>query len=69
MRTLCIGDIHGNYNALVQALERSKFDMKKDRLISLGDVYDGHSSSPDCIELLIDIRHFVWVLGNHDEFV
>jgi len=69
MRTLCIGDIHGNYRALVQALERSGFNMKKDRLISLGDVYDGHSRAPDCVELLMNVKNFVWVLGNHDEFV
>jgi len=69
MRTLCIGDIHGNYKALVQALERSKFDMKKDRLISLGDIYDGHAKGPECVDLLMKIKNFVWVLGNHDEFV
>ena len=69
MRTLCIGDIHGNYKALVQALERSKFDMKKDRLISLGDVYDGHLGVPGCIELLMKVKNFIWVLGNHDEYV
>ena len=45
MRTLCVGDIHGNFKALVQVLKRSKFDFKKDRLISLGDIYDGHGGS------------------------
>jgi len=27
MRTLAIGDIHGNYKALMQCFERSKFDV------------------------------------------
>ena len=69
MRTLSVGDIHGNYKALVQVLERSKFDFKKDRLISLGDVFDGHARAPECIDLLMKAKNFVWVLGNHDEFV
>ncbi len=69
MRTLWSGDSGGNYKALVQALERSKFDMKKDRLISLGDIYDGHAKGPECVDLLMKIKNFVWVLGNHDEFV
>ncbi len=69
MRTLCVGDIHGNYKALVQVLMRSKFDFKKDRLISLGDVYDGHLGAPECVELLMEAKNFIWILGNHDEFV
>ncbi|MEM7009302.1 MAG: metallophosphoesterase [Thermodesulfobacteriota bacterium] len=69
MRTLCVGDIHGNFRALVQVLERSNFDFKKDRLISLGDIYDGHSGVVNCIDVLMDVKHFIWVLGNHDEFV
>jgi len=43
--------------------------MKKDRLISLGDIYDGHAEGPECVDLLMKIKNFVWVLGNHDEFV
>ena len=69
MRTFCVGDIHGNYKALEQVLERSNFDFKKDRLISLGDIYDGHSEGPECVELLMKVKNFIWVLGNHDEFV
>ena len=31
MKTFVIGDIHGGYKALVQCLERSKFDYENKR--------------------------------------
>ena len=65
MRTLVIGDIHGNYKGLVQCLERSNFN-NKDTLISLGDVVDGHSQSFEVIELLLRIKNLIAIKGNHD---
>lgn len=53
----------------MEVLERSSFKPKKDRLISVGDVYDGHPDSARCVEELRKVKDFVWVLGNHDEFV
>jgi len=53
MRTLAIGDIHGNYKALMQCFERSKFDENKYRLIVLGDVYDSFPDSSKCVEQLM----------------
>ena len=41
-RVYAIGDIHGNYRGLMQALERSGIDREKDELIVLGDVVDGY---------------------------
>lgn len=66
MRTLVVGDIHGNLRALRQAFERSGFDPKADRLISLGDVFDGHPYSAECVEELMKVKDLVWCLGNHD---
>jgi serine/threonine protein phosphatase 1 len=66
MRTLVIGDIHGNLPALMQAFERSKFNPRKDRLVSLGDVFDGHPYSAECVEELMKVKDLVWCLGNHD---
>jgi serine/threonine protein phosphatase 1 len=40
MRTLVMGDIHGAYKALVQCLEKAKYDPSADTLILLGDVTD-----------------------------
>lgn len=67
-RTLVIGDIHGNYKGLMQALERSKFDYENDTLISLGDVVDGHSQSFEVIEELLKIKNLIAVRGNHDDW-
>ena len=37
MRTLVIGDIHGNLSALKGVLKEAKFDLNRDRIITLGD--------------------------------
>lgn len=66
MKTFAIGDIHGAYRALLQVLERSKFDYKKDKLIILGDVVDGWPETPEVIEELMKIKNRVFVMGNHD---
>ncbi|MBF0479968.1 MAG: metallophosphoesterase [Candidatus Omnitrophica bacterium] len=66
MKTFAIGDIHGSYKALLQCLERSKFDYQKDRLIVLGDVCDGYPEVKDCIDELLKIKHCDLVIGNHD---
>lgn len=66
MRTLVIGDIHGNYKALMQCLERSKFDKDNDRLICLGDIVDGFPQTKECIEELLTLKYCFKCLGNHD---
>jgi serine/threonine protein phosphatase 1 len=66
MRTLVIGDIHGALRALLQCLERARFDYKKDTLICLGDVTDGWPETKACITELKKIKHLVYILGNHD---
>lgn len=67
-RTFVIGDIHGSYKALVQCLERSKFDKEKDTLIQLGDVADGWSQVPECVEELLTIKNLISIKGNHDKW-
>lgn len=68
MRTFAIGDIHGNFKGLLQVLERSGFDKESDRLFVLGDVCDGWSQVPECIEELLTIKNLVIILGNHDKW-
>ena len=69
MSRFAIGDIHGNYKALLQCLVRSDFDMTKDLLIGLGDYCDGYPETAEVLYLLNSIPNKVLVLGNHDEFV
>lgn len=68
MRTFVMGDIHGSYKALVQCLEKVRFDFKGDQLIQLGDVTDGYSEVYECVELLMKIDNLVAIRGNHDEW-
>jgi len=66
MRKLVVGDIHGGYKALMQVLERAKFNEQKDFLIGIGDYVDGWSESSKVIDYLINLKNFKGVVGNHD---
>lgn len=69
MRTLVIGDIHGAYLLLMQALDRARIS-PLDTLIFLGDYVDGWSQSPEVIEYLINLRssyNCIFLRGNHDD--
>lgn len=68
MRTFVMGDIHGNYKALLQCLERSGFDYRHDRLIQLGDVVDRFGQSYECVEELLKINDIIVIKGNHDDW-
>lgn len=61
-----IGDIHGAYLALIQVLDRAKFNFETDQLISLGDVCDGWPNTAGCIETLLKIKNLILIRGNHD---
>lgn len=70
-RTLVIGDIHGSYKALLQALERAGLTAK-DHLIFLGDYVDGWGQSPEVIDHLIQLKsqyHCIFMRGNHDDLL
>lgn len=69
MRYLAVGDIHGNYEALLQVLERANFDESKDTLIGIGDYTDGHPDSAEVVEFLNNLTNFVGIRGNHDYWV
>ena len=66
MRTFVIGDIHGQHAALVDCLKQCQFDCANDRLIALGDVCDRGPNVRGCVDKLLEIRHLVFILGNHD---
>lgn len=66
MKKFVIGDIHGSNKALLQVLERSGFDKESDLLISLGDIADGWSEVPECVDTLLSIKNLIAIRGNHD---
>ena len=69
MKRYVIGDLHGNYKALMQVLKKSKFNYEKDFLIIIGDVVDGYSCSYEVVEELLKIKNKVFIIGNHDSVV
>ena len=65
----CIGDIHGNYKALMDVLIKSQFDYIDDELICLGDVCDGYPDTYKCVEELLKIKNLILIRGNHDTWL
>jgi serine/threonine protein phosphatase 1 len=66
MKTWILGDIHGRFTALMQVMERSRFDYNSDKLIFLGDVVDRGDQPFECILELLKIKNKVFIIGNHD---
>jgi len=71
VKTYCIGDLHGNYRGLIQAIERSPFDRDKDKLITLGDYIDGgvHIECQPIFHYLLSLPNWIGILGNHDQWM
>lgn len=63
-----VGDIHGCYEQLMEALEKIKFNPDVDRLISVGDLVDRGSDSVKCLNLLKELW-FHAVSGNHEDMM
>ncbi len=66
IRNIVIGDVHGQFKALKQVLQRCKFDYQEDKLIVLGDVVDGGYQTKQCVDELLKIKNLVYIWGNHD---
>lgn len=66
IRTLVIGDIHGDYRGLIQVLGLCNFDYEKNRLVVLGDVVDGWPETVLVVEELLKIKDMIPIMGNHD---
>ena len=65
-RDFVVGDIHGAFDLLDQALAAAKFDPEKDRLISVGDLIDRGPHSARCLEFLKQPWFFT-IRGNHED--
>lgn len=73
MRTLVIGDIHGNLDALNDSLQKSNFNIETDRIICIGDYVDGWGDSFEVVRTLLEIKsqsklENIFLLGNHDKW-
>jgi len=61
-----VGDLHGCYQRLMQALRERHFDPYEDLLICVGDLIDRGPQSLQCLALL-NQRWFITVRGNHEQ--
>lgn len=64
-RDFFVGDIHGQYRLLQDAMQRVSFDKSVDRMFSVGDLIDRGSDSFDCLSLAFE-PWFYGVRGNHE---
>lgn len=70
-RTLVLGDIHSNFEALKSVLEKCNYS-PNDTLIVLGDLTDGYPYPVETIEYLLDLsisRDIIFIRGNHDKWL
>ena len=65
-RDFAIGDLHGMYDLLFEALDKVDFDFAKDRCFSVGDLIDRGARSEQCLGL-INEPWFHPVCGNHED--
>ena len=63
-----VGDIHGCYEQLMEALVKIKFNPDVDRLISVGDLVNRGLDSVKCLNLLKE-TWFHAVFGNHEDMM
>jgi len=63
-----IGDLHGCYDLLIDKIEEVDFDIRVDRLFSVGDLIDRGARSVDCLNLLREPWFFA-VRGNHEDMM
>lgn len=69
MRRLVVGDIHGYYDKLRNALDKASFDPDKDTLYSLGDLCDRGPEPVKVLNYMYSLPNLKIVLGNHDLFM
>jgi hypothetical protein len=67
-RDFVVGDLHGCFDELAKLMTYVKFDPKRDRLFSTGDLIDRGPRSSDCLTLLSK-PWFYPVLGNHEDLL
>jgi len=73
MKKFVIGDVHGNYEELMDLLDKINPILRQDKLIYLGDYIDRGPQSYKVIRFLIDLQnkygkeHVVLLRGNHED--
>ena len=70
MRRLIVGDIHGQYDLLIETLKSAGFNPDEDVLYGLGDFCDRGERNLDVLRYLMSLGdNFKSVFGNHDIWI
>lgn len=64
-RDFVVGDLHGTFTLLRQAMDAVGYDPSRDRLFSVGDLIDRGPDSADVVRVL-QIPGFHAIAGNHE---
>lgn len=64
-RDWVVGDLHGQYELLMSALDKAGFCRNRDRLFQVGDLIDRGPDSLKCLSLVFE-PWFFGCLGNHE---
>ena len=67
-RDFVVGDIHGSFDLCIEAMRSSRFDVRVDRLISVGDLIDRGPHSHRATKFL-SCPFVHAVRGNHEDMV
>ena len=68
-RNLIVGDIHSNYNKLMDVLSKAHYNPDKDVLYSVGDFCDRGKDAVKTIRFLMSQSNLKAVIGNHDIYL
>ena len=68
-RDFVVGDIHGCFTKLEEALQAVRFDKLRDRLFSVGDLVDRGPESDEAVYYLMNEKWFHAVMGNHEQML
>lgn len=66
-RDFAVGDVHGHFSRLRDAMDRLDFDPARDRLFSVGDMVDRGPESEASLDWLAE-PWFYAVQGNHEDY-
>jgi len=69
LKKYIIGDLHGNFKALMQVLRKVNFDYEEDHLYFIGDLADKWPDAHLCLLEMLKIKNFFPIMGNHDLFL
>lgn len=64
-RDFVVGDIHGMFDLLDEAMKQVRFDPARDRILSVGDLVDRGPHSERCLDFLGQPWFFA-IQGNHE---